>query len=858
MTGINKLYNAIPPSSVMTRILDNGLRVFFSESLRTNTFTVQLWVKTGSIHEGEYLGSGLSHFLEHMIFNGSEKYPKNRIAEVSIENGGRINAYTGHGQTVYYIDILSKAADTAFDIIGNAVTSPLFPEKTFKNEKDIIMRERASYSDNPGYYAMEQMWLSAFSRHPARHPIIGYADKIQNVDRNMMLDYFNRRYSPERSFLVICGNIAPEKAFSLAQEKFGQWKRGTICETAILNEQQHCVLKRSELTFNDPLSRLELAYHVPVASHPDIPALDILSMALGMNRSSRLVARLENELKLAINVNSSNYSQYFCGLFAISATCGPHKAEQLQEKLFMELASIKNKSPLMKDEIERCVKFIFTDFYRQSRSSQHMASVIGNSVLNFDNPDYVEKYFENIRAVTPDDVCRVACKYLTNENCTIVSVSPECTTAVAKKTRGGKSMANGTLEKIVLDNGIRVILLPDSSVPLNDFCVLLPGGAFYENENDSGASVLGAELLDTGTKSMVESKLDSLLDDNAIDINISSTLNYLGISMSFHSGTRDIALETLFDIIGNPAFAEDKFIREQENLIGIIESRKLSPRSAAENLFRREIYKNHPYGRQLPADEQKIRKLTNSDIKKFYLNNCLNSEKAVIGIAGDFDKKSVLAKISALSSRIKWKKSDSGKTPGIPDFNKNASFKSKFLKKEQAVVFLGFPTSDFCSGDTPVLNFVSKALNAMNSSLFKKIRMDAGLAYYTGLSLFTGIHPGYAAFYTGTKPEQAEKALGMLHKLRLDLARNGLDRKEFISAKSGMERDISEIRGNPATMIEGSVINEYFGTGFQRISDLEKLYSEITDAEVARVMKKYFTAKNTVAVIVSPSPTQIM
>lgn len=854
MTKMNELYGSIPPSGVTTRILDNGLRVFLSENSRTNTFTIQLWVKTGSIHEGEYLGSGLSHFLEHMIFNGSKKYPKNKISEVCIENGGRINAYTGHGQTVYYIDILSKAAETAFDIIGSAVTSPLFPEKTFKNEKDIIMRERASYSDNPSYYAMEQMWLSAFSRHPARHPIIGYADKIQKVDRNMMLDYFDRRYSPERSFLVICGNIAPEKAFSLAEEKFGKWKRGAINEPAIQGEQKQCVLKKSELTFNDPLSRLELAYHIPVASHADIPALDILSMALGANRSSRLVTRLENELKLAINVSSSSYSQYFSGLFLISSTCEPHKAEQLREKLFHELTSIKSKSPIRKDEIERCVKFTFTDYYRHSRSNQSIASVIGNSVLNYDNPDYTEKYFENIRTITADDLSRVASKYLTSENCTMVNVSPEGMKSVTKKIQPSISDVNCTPEKIVLENGLRIILLPDSSVPLNDVCVFLPGGAFFENDDESGASVLAAELIDTGTKSMTESKLDSILDDNAIDLNISSTLNYLGISMSFHAGSRDTALETLFDLVGNPAFGEDKFIREKENLLGIIESRKLSPRGAAENLFRKEIYKKHPYGRQLPADELRIRKLTNKDVKNFYYKNCLDPEKTVIGIAGDFDKKSVLAKISDLSSRVGWRKTGTERSPKLPVFSKNASFKSARLKKEQAVVFLGFPVAEFSSEDTPILTFVSKALNAMNSSLFKKIRTDAGLAYYTGLSVFTGIHAGYAAFYTGTRPDQAKAALKMLDKLRLELAKNGLDRKEFISAKSGMERDISEIRGNPASMIEGAAINEYFGTGFQRISELEKIYSKITESEVTRIMKKYFTAKNTVAVIVSPSP----
>lgn len=842
--------SAIPSLEAESKVLENGMKLFVLERPNLPIASVQLWVKTGSIHEGEFLGSGLSHFLEHMVFNGSKNYPKNKIAEIAAENGGRINAGTSFGYTMYYIDILSESVSIALDIIADAVMFPLFPEDCFANEKDVILRERAMYSDNPHYFASEKVLLTMFAEHPMRHPIIGYKEKIEAVSRSMMVEYFEKRYSPQRSFLVVCGNIKAAEIFKIAEEKFSAWRMGCIYEDGIPFEPPQNAQRTANFAFKDPLHRLEIAFHIPYASSPDFPALDLLSMALGANRSSRLPTKLERAEKLAISANAYAFCSYFCGIFNVSAVCDTANSAKLKQRIIEEIEDLPSSEPISNEEIRRCEMTMISDYLKHMRISHSIASIAANSIINYGNPNYSKIFFEKIAALSKKDLQKVAEKYFSPGNCTIVEVMPEETFS-ASTTVSQNLFAKPQPELTKLDNGVRIIAAPDNSLSLVDISIVLPGGNLIESDDFAGSSTLVAELLDAGTEKMHEEDIAVLLDENAIEFSASSNANLISISMTCHSSVLDTALDILFEILATPTFPDEQFEREKENLLNEIRSRKLSPRVAAENLLRKTLFGNHPYARPLPADEENIAKLTSATLKQFYSSKCLCAEKAVIGISGDFKKEKLLKKIARFAENLPWEKY-SMEFPLMPDFPKSPVLSTEKIPREQSVVILGVPICDLASPDMPALKFLAKGCEGMNSRIFKKIRCESGLAYYTGMSLFSGFHPGYAALYVGTHSDASEHALNLLDEIRKDIMQVGMDESEFKSARAGLERDIAEIRANSSSLIGNSAIYEYFGLGFDHLNRLEKEYLEMNNQRIISTVKKYFDTESIVRIIAGP------
>jgi zinc protease len=838
---------------IKSETLENGLKIFTYENHEAPTVCVQAWVKTGSIHEGDYLGSGLSHFLEHMMFQGSAKYPHDSIVETVNRNGGDMNAYTSLGNTVYYIDILSDASEKAIDILCDVISAPNFPEDSFAKEKEVIIRERAMSSDNPDRYLSEKLWLEFYMEHPARHPIIGYQEKIRAVDKNMMLDYYRKRYSPERTFFVISGDIDSEKAVSQIKEKLGSWGRGQLAEPPLALEPEQVCTRNSTYHFEDPLARLAIGFHIPDCSHPDVPALDILASVLGSDKSSRLVGRLEDEKQLAIHIDAFSYTPYFQGIFGVSATTAPEKMEALKAAIFDEIKKISSDDKVSKDELKRIVNQISTSYCRTLRSNGNVARMIGNSVLSYGTPEYVNKYLENVSKLTVADITRVAKKYLAAENCTVVELLPKEKKVGTETTDSQKKTELNRPEFMKLESGQKIITLQDTKLPLIDVCIVLPGGVIRENSENAGITRILASMLTAGTKSYNEQELANLIDDNAIDLGITGGNNSLTISMNFHKNSMKPALKALRSILMEPSFPLKQFEREKENTVQVLASRKLAPQNAAEDKTTEILYGKHPYSHNSYGIAESVNSLTVAQIKDFYFKKCLLPGSAVFGVAGDFDRNEILGEIKDIIADITWNEKDADGIPERPKFPEKNIRDSVKIPREQAVVLMSFPICDNNSEDRYALNILSKILNGQTSRLFKSVREDSGLAYYTGLSCFLGFHEGFMSFYAGTKPDATEQVFSLLNDERLKLlASKTVTKEEFESAKARIRQDLAEQTLDKHSLIFNSALEEYYGNGYMSPWTNGEKYDSITLDELNAAVKKYFSTEAFVTVISGP------
>ena len=213
----------------LSREFDNGFRCYFLHRPGP-AVEMQIHVATGSMHEGKFLGCGLSHFLEHMLFQGCKDFPGHSVADTVTALGGDLNAYTGCDRTCYRMTLPATAWRQGLDMLSSMVRFPELPAERFMREKEVILRECERSMDNVGNHMLEKFLRTMFLTHPLRHPVIGYKELIATVDRDMAMEYHRLRYTPERSFAVIIGNADAAAVFDYAGEKFGDWQRRELAE----------------------------------------------------------------------------------------------------------------------------------------------------------------------------------------------------------------------------------------------------------------------------------------------------------------------------------------------------------------------------------------------------------------------------------------------------------------------------------------------------------------------------------------------------------------------------------------------------------------------------------------------------
>lgn len=824
-------------SRINTFSLDNGLRIFVNPKHDAPTVSIQCFVATGSVHEADFLGCGLSHFLEHMLFQGCDGYPGQSAANTVNKLGGSVNAYTSYDHTVYYINLPSEHSETGIDILAKMLSTPEFPKEKFLSEKDVILRERDMGRDRPEYMLGEKLWKTVFLQHPVRHPIIGYHEKIEQVSRDIMLEYYQQRYSPERTYFVISGDIKTPAVLKMLEKRLSSWRHGNIYEPPLPLEPVQIGLRSNNCFFEDPLARLAIASRIPSAAHQDIPALDLISAILGQGKSARLIKSLQHEKELAINVGAFTYAPNFSGVSAISATTTAEQLPALENALMDELQTLR-KNGVTEKELKREKNQHMADYIRILRSNNGIANIIGDAVLAYGDPGMADHYIQLLNKVTADNIQETANKYFGEEQLNIIrQISPKD----AKNKKVTKQTAKlKTAEKSVLKSKVKLITLSDSSFPLVDICLISLGGNIIENTDNAGISRMMAKLLSTGTKSHSEEKFNAVIDDNAIDFHVNSGNNTFYIKLNCMRDKLDTAVALLKEVLSEAAFKQKQFTREQHNTLHMLKTRAQDPNSAAVNKMYELLYNDHPHALPRDGNLESISKLTPAKLQEFY-NKQFIASKTIIGIAGDISRKDALTIAESLEKAIPWNETPAEKLPPKPVFPKKDIKAEIELPRDQIKVIYAVPTCDYHSPDRFAFDILQQALNGLSSKLFKDIREDKGLAYSTGAMFGNGLHPGFTAFYAGTNSQSVPQVIELLTKERKRLAESGLTQDEFDAAKARVLFNYSSLMSNNNALLFNSMLEEFYNNGYEKPWHTPEIIRQMNLKQVNAVFKKYFT-----------------
>src|SRR6266853_5723190 len=218
---------ACPPGTRLIT-LENGLTVIVREDHSAPVVSAQAWCMSGSIHEGRWLGAGLSHVLEHMLFKGTTTRPGSRIDQEVQEAGGYMNAYTSFDRTVYHIDVPNTGAKIAIDILCDIMQNATLPPEEMEKEKQVIVREMDMNIDDPGRRASRRLFETAYTRSPYRFTVIGYPDIFHELKQEDILAYYHEKYSPNNVFYVVAGDIKNDDVVAQIRNAYANSKARAI------------------------------------------------------------------------------------------------------------------------------------------------------------------------------------------------------------------------------------------------------------------------------------------------------------------------------------------------------------------------------------------------------------------------------------------------------------------------------------------------------------------------------------------------------------------------------------------------------------------------------------------------------
>lgn len=399
--------------------LDNGIKVIYSKIPNIKITSVQLWMKTGSRNETPEI-NGISHFLEHMVFKGTEKYNPDEIDSIVEANGGQMNAATSKDYTFYYITIPTDNVEVAFDTISEMVFNAKFIHEEIEKEKPVVLEEIKRKYDDPTYEMWVYLAQTFYKNSSYSMEVIGTEKNVSSFTSEQLVNYYNKYYHPNNMTLVIVGDIDKEKAFLLAKKYFNK-NRPVKSGNEIIPIYEK-LTEDKEKIFRKNINQVYslLAYQAPELNTEELYTLDLIDEILSGGESSLLNKVIKNEKGLVNSIFGGYSGLKYGGSFIIFYTTEPGKEYEVEKEIFNLLSDILNGN--IPDKLFQSAKNRLKSniiFKREKASSE--AEDIGYS-YTLGLEDYYKNFTEKINKITTDDVIKQLRTILSGNNLIIRTI----------------------------------------------------------------------------------------------------------------------------------------------------------------------------------------------------------------------------------------------------------------------------------------------------------------------------------------------------------------------------------------------------------------------------------------------------
>ncbi|MEY4617449.1 MAG: hypothetical protein RJB66_2409 [Pseudomonadota bacterium] len=861
--------------------LKNGLSVLFIESHKSPVISVQMWVRTGSADEAPK-ERGISHFIEHLVFKGTPSYKVGEIAKTVEGCGGELNAYTSFDQTVYYVTMPSSETSTALKVIREMTSSPLFDATEVNNEREVVIEEIKRGLDSLPRVASQLLFSTVYKKHPYGIPVIGYEKIIRKVPIKTLTSYFDGRYHPKNMFLVVAGNLQSKelvkelKSFDVPHEKkFRAVKRPKEPLQKIPR------IKIQQSTFQDNF--FHLGFRAPSTKHKDTPALEALSMILGQGDSSRLVHRLRIEKHLANTIGSSLYASADDGLYLFSGSYKQEKFVDLIDEVMKAIMEVRT-SLVSAEELAKVKVNIESEQYFALETVDGLSRSLGSWEFAFKDPSHFETYMEQIRKLKPEDLLRVARKYLVPETLTFVSVAkepaaikttfqralgelkkrmkvePSVKGILTKKqkassVKGLKKIAlhaaPAKTEKLILPSGATLLLRKITETPLISVKAAFSGGIRAEKGDRRSVVELLSRTWIGDLGDMKEADIYHYFESRAAGIGAFSGRNSIGLHSDFLSPFEKECGELWAKILTKPSFQDSILSREKSVMLQQLHNRNDKGAQRAMLKLQEILFQGHPYQFDLMGTEESVELVKAGDLQDYW-KKIANPNNLVIAVSGNIDvnywKELLQRELPQLPKGDRFTKAFSVRHP------KEATSHHQVLNREQTHIAIGFPGLSLKNPDRYVLQIIDSLLSGQGGRLFIELRDKNSLAYSVGPIHMEGLETGYFGAYIGCSPEKTEKAIEMLFTEFQRLINEPVSEDELAKARRyivGRHHIDLQRTSHINSLI---LFDALYDLNINEAFEMESRFKAITAKDIQRVAKEIFSQPPVICTV-GPDPS---
>jgi zinc protease len=803
-------------------VLDNGLVCLVKEERSAPVAAVQIWIGSGSIHEDAQLGGGLAHYLEHMAFKGTPTRGATEITKQIDDAGGEVNAYTTLDRTVFFCDLPSANWKVGVDVLADAVLNAALPEDEWEREKQVILREFAMGNDDPDRTLHKLLWGAAYRVHPYRHPVIGYEDVFRSMNRGDLLAFHRRHYQPDNIIAVVVGDVDAAAVEAHLRATLGSVPRKARAPVHIAAEPPQLGAREARRTGAYEVGRLCLAWHTVGLSHPDAPALDVLSHITGQGRSSRLVADLQEQQRLVYEVGAWSFTPKDPGLFAINAVFEPGREQAVREALEKQVADWQA-GAFTATELAKAKRATLMNELGGLQTANGQASSYGSGEFYAGDPRFGETYLRRVEAVDAAALGDVARRYLTADNRTAVVLAPADADAEARPAQAASGIP--AITRHSLSNGVPLLVREDHRLPFVTISAALNGGLLYEGADNNGITQLAGDLLTRGTPSRTAEHIAQAVEQLGASISPFTGRSSFGLTAQGLSTDAPQLMELLADCLLRPTFPEPEVEKQKEMQRAMIRQQAEQPMFRAQENLRALLYPDHPYRFSTLGTEESVARLDRAQLAALH-GRLVTASNLVLSIFGDITPGDALA--LAESALAGMPRSAAPPAPGAARPTGLPARRDAREPREQAIVLMGWPGPGLKDPQYDAVQVIARALSGLSSDLGVEIREKRGLVYFVGASAQPALAGGHVALYAGTRAEAAAEVEQLMRTEAARVAREGLREEEWRRAIAQMKAQHDMGLQSNTELAQACALHELYGLGYEYVLGLPQRLDALT------------------------------
>lgn len=649
--------------------LENGMQVITLEDFSSPIVAVQVWYRVGSKDE-QPDRQGYAHMFEHMMFYGTDRVGSDDHFNILRKVGGSCNAYTSFDQTVYLQTLPSYQIELALWLEAERMAFLNINQDNVDTERKVVEEELRMGENRPYGAIFKKIFAELFTEHPYRWTPIGNIAHLRATSVADLRAFWNRYYLPNNATLIIVGAVPHDQAQQLAAQYFGWIEPGQTPPRVTVKEPEPPAARTIVIDDeNAPAGRVMLVWQTVPTGHPDETPLDFLSEILGGGNSSRVYRRLVAELQTAVDADSWGYNLQQAGLFTVNATLPPtsENYETTLAELAGQLEAIRMHG-VGDDELEKARNQLLKRVVTDTLTVDGKARLLGAAAVTMGDLSRVNTLLDEIRAVTKDDIRRVADKWLTkdrvfrfiikknedgmltarkDDDAAPITAEPELVSPppgrpgllrpadfpqTAPFAESASSVFDLPFKEAKLNNGLTVLVVSNHESPFVSAMLGSRNGAWTERL--PGAAAMTLAMLTKGTARHTEAELARMLEHYAITLTGTAGKDNTAVSMGCLSEHVERGIQLMAEVVLEPAFDEQEFSKLLTQEVSGLQIRQQDPSYLAENAFYKAVFGEHPYSRPVKGTPEMLEQIRPLDLKLWW-SKFARPDQSTLIFAGD-------------------------------------------------------------------------------------------------------------------------------------------------------------------------------------------------------------------------------